>query len=559
MSSLRNLFTRTINGLKQLYLDYLSIGSMIFQGSNNTISNVYSLAIDNATGTDTGLYIAGTDPNTDTNIIHLYNDGSESYLDMNCAITDHLNFRRWTGTAWTGCGHVEFTATPHINFPSGGYYSIQATDVLNYTTLGSSVINSSLQTLGILQGQPLQNADGYLQTGYLSSESSNRTFFKIETNRSNTFFRLSRGGTSGISTMQFTNNFYRDISGNTVRDDPLYDATYLQFLESGIITLGYLDATNVNINYLACDSSSNLSTFSTNLSCAGNVNIATGKDYLINNTSVLNSTTLGSSVINSSLTSIGTQTNGVNIATGQAYKINNVNCLTATALGSSVLSSSLTSVGTLTSLTVSGATNCNGGLATQSWTDSNNTRSYIKMRTPTTTVYSRICHFANTGTADTRFNLNYNSDLLIGAKDSSTLGACELVFEQDGNINFRNANSTTSATLTRCGVLPNGRFYVVSTTDSNNYFPIVSSTYIQRVASGKYTGGAATGTVNFGVTYSAAPIVTATIEVNSTNLYTVMIHTINTTSFQFRKRFYDGVSINDATAENFFWQAIGSM
>ena len=44
------------------------------------------------------------------------------------------------------------------------------------------------------------------------------------------------------------------------------------------------------------------------LSVTGAVNVATSGDYRINNTSVLNATTLGSGVINSSLTSVGTLT-----------------------------------------------------------------------------------------------------------------------------------------------------------------------------------------------------------------------------------------------------------
>ena len=42
------------------------------------------------------------------------------------------------------------------------------------------------------------------------------------------------------------------------------------------------------------------------LSVTGGVNVATGGDYRINNTSVLSATTLGSGVVNSSLTSVGT-------------------------------------------------------------------------------------------------------------------------------------------------------------------------------------------------------------------------------------------------------------
>ena len=49
----------------------------------------------------------------------------------------------------------------------------------------------------------------------------------------------------------------------------------------------------------------------------------------------------------------------INIATGKDYKVNNVSVLNATTLGSSVVASSLTSVGNLTTLDVTGATNLN--------------------------------------------------------------------------------------------------------------------------------------------------------------------------------------------------------
>jgi hypothetical protein len=45
-----------------------------------------------------------------------------------------------------------------------------------------------------------------------------------------------------------------------------------------------------------------------NLGSSENLNLASGKDYKINNTSVLNATTLGSGVVNSSLTNVGTLT-----------------------------------------------------------------------------------------------------------------------------------------------------------------------------------------------------------------------------------------------------------
>lgn len=63
-----------------------------------------------------------------------------------------------------------------------------------------------------------------------------------------------------------------------------------------------------------------------------------GSEYRIASTSVLTNNTLGSGVVNSSLTSLGTLSAGVNIASGQAYKINNVDIVSATALSSSITS-----------------------------------------------------------------------------------------------------------------------------------------------------------------------------------------------------------------------------
>jgi hypothetical protein len=62
------------------------------------------------------------------------------------------------------------------------------------------------------------------------------------------------------------------------------------------------------------------------------LNLVTGKAYYINSTSVLSSTTLGSGVTGSSLTSVGTLTGGLNIATGQTYKVNSAEVLSSSKL-----------------------------------------------------------------------------------------------------------------------------------------------------------------------------------------------------------------------------------
>jgi hypothetical protein len=77
--------------------------------------------------------------------------------------------------------------------------------------------------------------------------------------------------------------------------------------------------------------------------------IDTTNNYSINGTTVLSSTTLGSAVINSSLTTnTGDLTNdgAFNLTTGNQFNINSTNVLNATTLGSSVISSSLKNLGT---------------------------------------------------------------------------------------------------------------------------------------------------------------------------------------------------------------------
>ena len=68
-----------------------------------------------------------------------------------------------------------------------------------------------------------------------------------------------------------------------------------------------------------------------NLGSSEHLNLASGKDYKINNTSVLNATTLGSGVVNSSLTSVGTLTS-LNV-TGNIITSGNVNATQLTAQG----------------------------------------------------------------------------------------------------------------------------------------------------------------------------------------------------------------------------------
>ena len=141
------------------------------------------------------------------------------------------------------------------------------------------------------------------------------------------------------------------------------------------------------------------------------IDLASGKQFLINNVGVLNATTLGAGVVNSSLTSVGTltdltvdgitslnsavflgdaSTDAIAVVGGIAsdleplvtnavdlgvsarkwkdlyldgiVSIDDTNVLSVDTLGSGVLNSSLTSVGSLTDLTVTGDITANGNI-----------------------------------------------------------------------------------------------------------------------------------------------------------------------------------------------------
>ena len=107
-----------------------------------------------------------------------------------------------------------------------------------------------------------------------------------------------------------------------------------------------------------------LATFLTNPAFLNGINVANGTVATSNTTANLfntNSTTLnlGGAATTLNIGNASGQANfagDVNVATGKGYEVNNVSVLTATILGSSVVSSSLTSVGTLSSGTWSATT-----------------------------------------------------------------------------------------------------------------------------------------------------------------------------------------------------------
>ena len=274
------------------------------------------------------------------------------------------------------------TTSGGVNVTTGNDYKINGTSVLNSTTLGSAVVNSSLTSVGTL---PTLNATNITNTNINSSGIHTAATFSVGVttviSTVSSQIRL-----AGIATIDATtkatlerelafapNDFDSlNVSGiSTLRTTTLIGGgtstgTANQVLQvTGISSGAYIGG---NLGIGTTNPTSKLDVLGdvkvTGVTTSGGVNVTTGNDYKINNTSVLTSTTLGSAVVNSSLTSVGTlgvlsvtgvtTSGGVNVTTGNDYKINGTSVLTSTTLGSAVVNSSLTSVGILGQINVSG-------------------------------------------------------------------------------------------------------------------------------------------------------------------------------------------------------------
>ncbi len=153
------------------------------------------------------------------------------------------------------------------------------------------------------------------------------------------------------------------------------ESTFATTTSFGDVAIGRTATTTIKGN-------SATSTFSGGISlAAGNLNLATGGSYLINNINILNATTLGSSVVSSSLTGVGTLASGA-ISAGFG----------AIDIGADTLAAGAT---TLTTLSASGLSTLTGGIL------ANNATSTITNLTMVnaTTTSATTTNFAISGLA----------------------------------------------------------------------------------------------------------------------------------------------------------------
>jgi cytoskeletal protein CcmA (bactofilin family)/autonomous glycyl radical cofactor GrcA len=285
-----------------------------------------------------------------------------------------------------------------INIAPTSGYRINGANVLNATTLGSSIKYSTLTTVGRLQNLTV-SGDMLIDpcNNTLMVDSSNN---RVGILKRYPQYALDVSGSSNLS----SGNSYKINNEDVLQSTALGQSVVWSALKTvgTLYTLNVSGILTVDKNLLKVDTIDKqvgiLKEFPQyTLDVSGDVNIDLPYGYKIGGQNVLTHTALGPSVTDSSLTSVGilngltvsgdlVVTSGIdfahllyldysdnkvgilntnpeydldvsgnaNLRNNSSYKIDGVNVLTSTSLGSHVTDSSLTSVGILNGLTVSG-------------------------------------------------------------------------------------------------------------------------------------------------------------------------------------------------------------
>src|SRR3989338_4453389 len=212
-----------------------------------------------------------------------------------------------TGTAATStfAGGLTFVSGGNVNLAANGVVLINDAQTLSATTLGSSVVNSSLTSVGTLTSLNLSGAI---------------------TNTAN-------------ATSTFTGDIHaRGITAGNYLTTPFISAT------STTATSTFAGNVRVDNNLQVGSGTTYLfstatSTFGGGITSAKNIELATGGAFTINGAAVLDNDTLGTLVVNSSLTSVGVLATG---SIGGSFGAINIgaNALTAGAGSFSTISAS---------------------------------------------------------------------------------------------------------------------------------------------------------------------------------------------------------------------------
>jgi hypothetical protein len=294
-----------------------------------TYSDLVGDVTGNVTGNVIGVVTGGLRANAPI-VIANYSTGTRDLITpqpgQGALIYNSTTFRLqfWNGTSW---GELSTTAPP------------DATTLVG-TTIAANVIHSSLTDLGTLTELSVNGI----------------TTITGATTVSNT---INANGAGGIATNQTTFSLVNDV------------ATTVNFANSATsLSIGAITGGMTTVN--------NSLTVIGNLTVNGTTTTVNSTTYTVDDKNIelasvdspTNATADGAgitikgdtdkTILWDSANANFTSSEHWNIVTGKTYKINNVDVLSSTTLGSGVVNSSLTSVGTLGTLTVTGTIGVNG-------------------------------------------------------------------------------------------------------------------------------------------------------------------------------------------------------
>lgn len=408
---------------------------------------------------------------------------------------------------WTSTGS-NWSSSENISVATGKEYKINNVGVLSSTELGSTVVSSSLTSVGTVStgtweadviaptygGTGVNNGTNTITLGgNLTTSGAFNTTFNVTGNTTVTLPTSGTLATTGkLDQFAATTSaeFAGVISDETGSGQLVFNTSpsFVSSITTTSETFALLNTTATTVNAFGAATAVNIgaetgtTTVNNNLTIAGDL-IVQGATTTLNTstlqiedknieiakvTSPTDTTADGAGItvkgtsdktfnwINS--TDSWTSSEHLNLASGKEYKLNGNTVLTATSLGTSIVSSSLTSVGTITSGTWNGTAIAvaNGGTGAT-------TESDARSNLGASTVGSNL--FTLSDPSSTRF-LRTNSDNTVSA----------LTAEEFRNALGAGSEATTSVSSTDPTAVDNfsvatyrSAKYVVQITQGTNY------------------------------------------------------------------------------------------
>ena len=239
--------------------------------------------------------------------------GTPSSANLRSALTDE-----------TGSGAAVFAASPTLtgtvvaaNLDISGQVDIDGhTDLDNVSVAGVSTFASGVTITGALDANGGASIDN-IQIGVTNNN-------ELDTASGNLVIDSAGGTTTIDDNLTVSGNLTVNGTTTTINSTTVaIDDKNFQ-VATGAADDAAADGAGLTVDSGDGDKTFNFEATGDNWGASENLNLASGKAYKINNSSILNATTLGSSVVASSLTSVGTIATGVwnGTAIGNAYLAN---------------------------------------------------------------------------------------------------------------------------------------------------------------------------------------------------------------------------------------------